>query len=102
MRKPKVVDRSGELHMDDWTCDRCLKPLMAGEARYSIADNPDERKGRHYECHVLKNDELDADLDRIQGRLGAAIKTMTELKKFKDAKSPFDALRRAMKDRARD
>lgn len=39
-----------------WKCDTCEKPIRMGgidaDARYTLADKPDERVGRHWACNV--------------------------------------------------
>lgn len=64
-----------------WTCDTCGKPLVVGgfdsHARYTIADNPEEKTGRHYDCHV----PIDVAVERVKESAARALDALAELRR---------------------
>lgn len=62
---------------DTWTCDTCGQPIRVGgldaEARYTIADRPEERVGRHWRCNPTTEqlfDEIRRTIARAEAALG--------------------------------
>lgn len=69
--------REGEQHRTEdgrpMTCDECGKPLLMGEALYSVAYDEEKATGRHWACNVpfttaLQN--LRDTLGKAQDQLG--------------------------------
>jgi hypothetical protein len=71
-------------------CDRCGKPMLDGQTRYSLADEFDDDGnwvgGRHYECHQLRGQEMEKALERMRKsgeELGALMEELGRSNPFK-------------------
>ena len=62
-------------------CSICHKPIVDGEARYTLGEFKDPPVFKHYECHQDQNDKLDRDLRRA-GPLGSQLADMFKRLKF--------------------
>lgn len=58
-------------------CDTCGKQIVDDDARYSLADKPEEGLGRHWDCHT----PMDVNLKRLRSTLDDLDKKIDETKR---------------------
>ena len=67
----------------DWTCDKCDRPIKMGfpnaDGRYTIMDDPENKRGRHHSCNPTKAD-LDRDFKRVKENADKALRLLSELR----------------------
>lgn len=67
---------------ENWTCDTCDKPIRMGGAdadgRYTIMDDPENKRGRHYSC----NPTLDEVRQQTEDALAKAETALAEIRKI--------------------
>lgn len=68
---------------EDWTCDRCGKAIKMGgphaDGRYTIMDDPDNKRGRHYQCNPTP-ESLQRDFERARKNADKALSLLSEIR----------------------
>jgi hypothetical protein len=66
-------------------CDQCGRAVVAGQARYTIADGFDDKGNwvvsRHYDCHKAREKDAESALDRLKRASGEAHRLLDEIRR---------------------